>query len=163
MIFFPKRFLLICFIFLSVYGCSESEVDFNEINESRIEKSMSSGAFKQVDAIEFLQQGGLYVDDPAFDDSPIDKPLVLPLLKTLEGDFGFEWIALVNPDQKQGRAYDIVAKIPVGVSRTRVEKRLKELQQEFPGDILQSWGEEWFSIDFFNSEEADFLNEDLES
>lgn len=149
-----------CALIVILTGCSEKEVNYAQITEQRILDSMNRDVYKQVDAIDFLEEGGLYVDDPDFGDAPFDRPHIVPLLKTLRDDFGFDWTALVSREKKSPRAYDLVARLPPGVSRAQVESRLSEIQTDFPGEILQSWGEEWLSLDFLNAEEAAFLAED---
>lgn len=149
-----------CALIVTLTGCSEKEVNYAQITEQRILDSMNKDELKKVDAISFIENGGLYVDDPDFGDAPFDRPHIVPLLKALRDDFGFDWTALVSREKKSPRAYDLIARLPPGVSRAQVESRLSEIQTDFPGEILQSWGEEWLSLDFLNAEEAAFLAED---
>lgn len=143
-----------------VTGCSKPKIDVVKYTETRIQEMMKSEKLAQVDAIEFLEEGGFYVETRGFDDPPFDKPHVIPLLKTLSEEFEFQWVALTGKGDKSYKAYDIVTEIPIGTSKKKVQHRLEELQKEFPGDILQSWGENWFSLSFNDVETSKLLAEE---
>ncbi|WP_231741065.1 hypothetical protein [Thalassoglobus neptunius] len=143
--------LFLC-LMVSVLGCSKPKLDLAEITDSRIDKAHES--LRKVDALTFFENGGLYIDFP--DDPPFDRPYIVPLLTTLTEEFHFEWSVFTLHEDPQ-QALELVAKIPPGTDRKAVQLRLAELQEEFPGDILQEWGDDYFSLDFNNAEESEYF------
>lgn len=155
------RLSLLFLVFSVMAGCSrKKELDLLTVTDRQIEEEFLL-RYEQTGAIKFLEKGGCFVDSEDRNEEKMDKLNVLPLLKDLEDKFGFDWIALTDPKFKKD-AMQIIAKIPPGVSRYAVNEYLIEVQKTFPGDILQGWGNKWFSIDFLNQEETQMLKE-LES
>lgn len=139
-------------ICLGLNGCSQPEPDYQKATDARLQRNLQG--YTQTDALEYFEGGGRYVDTDG--EPPFDQPYVLPLLKTLEKDFGFEWIVLTP--KRQTRARELIAKIPPGYSKSAIQNRLEELQADFPGAILQEWGTDYLSLDFLNVEEAEYLD-----
>ena len=143
---------ILAWIFLAP---AEPKVDFEQSTDDRLKLALQH--LKRIDAIQYFENGGRYIDSPG--DPPFDLPQVVPLLKTLEKEFRFEWIVLVRPNQPAD-ALELIAEIPPGVTRRMVHARLVELQKNFRGDILQEWGTDWFSLEFNNEEESAYFREE---
>ena len=153
--------LSLMLVFASLHGCSNYQADLGEKMKKNTDQLIEQEYipnFDQKEAIEFLEKGGHFVEMGDPEDQKIDVPAVVPCLERLQEEFGMKWIAFIPKDDPEF-AEAIVAKIPLGVSRKQVHETLVEIQQDFPGDILQEWGDRWFLIDFLDEEESQMLTE----
>ncbi|MEW4487269.1 hypothetical protein AB1L42_04260 [Thalassoglobus sp. JC818] len=143
--------LMLC-VMITLQSCSKPKLDLSEVTDNRIDKAFES--LRKVDAQTFFKNGGTYIDFAG--DPPFDRPYVVPLITTLTDEFHFEWLIFTLHEDPQ-QALELVAEIPPGTDRKAVQLRLSELQEEFPGDILQEWGDDYFSLDFNNVEESEYF------
>jgi hypothetical protein len=156
------KYTLLVFIitFMGTIGCGAKPVDYEARFDDDVETTWTK-KWKWVDAVQYLEKGGVYVDTGDSEDAALDRPRVLPILKRLQREFGMEWEAVL--DQSQSLALAVVARLPNDASaRAKIEAVLAEEQRQFPGAILQQWGHKWLSLDFLNEEQAKYM-EDLNS
>ena len=141
-------------------GCGEKKVDYEKRFDTEVEERWSRDS-KWVDAIQHLSSGGSFVDLGEPEESPLDVPHVLPLLRRLAKEFSLEWQAITD-EKDPTRVWVVVARLPDDLSiRKKIETVLEREQKTFPGAILQQWGHHWVSLDFLNQEQSDFLDEGL--
>jgi len=138
-------------------GCqSEPPIDQEAWFDHEVE-TVWKEKFPWTPAIPFFEKGGLYVQMGDQDETPFDRPYVLPLLQKLEREFSLDWQAAVKRD-KQNFAVAVMAKLPADPAiRERIVTALEEHQKTFPGAILQQWGHQWLSIDFLTAEQDAYL------
>ena len=153
-----RVFRMLC-VFLAASGCSRPGLDGPAMFDLEVQQNYFAN-YDQTDAIEFLTDGGIYVDRDEPGEQKLDRPHILPLLQKLKTELSMAPIAVVSRDDEK-LALAIVAKLPEAVTRADVEALLLKAQDTFPGEILQQWGYEWLSIDFLSDQdikELDGLN-----
>lgn len=141
-----------CFCVFAFCGCSQQpQVD----RKAQFDRQVHEHYFKefgQADAIELLSGNGIYVDSDEPDTPKLDRLHVLPLLKRLQADFGMQPIA-VTAKRDPDLILAVVAELPEGISVEDVQDMLYNVEEIFPGEILQHWGNKWLSLDFLNEQE----------
>ena len=143
---------LVCLV-----GCGEPEIDLEELVDRRVDEEwMQPGMY--VDAGPFFAKGGHYYDHPDMEDRPkLDEPHIIPLLTKLREEFDLPQYVILD-EQSPGVAWAVVMKLPPGNgARQAIREFLDNADKDFPGMILQEWGEDWLSIDFLNEEEEKFV------
>jgi len=145
-----------CLCLLLLSGCSEPPPDLKELEDQRIEDDLLEN-LQQTDAIEFFKKGGQFANTGEDDvQADYDQQHVAPLLERMSEEFGFKWLAMTDPAHPK-EAIELIAKIPAGTNRVEVYEFLVKEQQGFPGDILQGWGNDWFSLDILLPSEVEAL------
>ncbi|WP_417849982.1 hypothetical protein [Thalassoglobus sp.] len=153
-----SQILTLCFALSLLSGCSKEEpFDLPTVTDQQIDEGFLE-MYEQNDLDNFMKQGGRIVDIDPSAEVKIDKSHILPLLKEMEEKYGFKWIVLTDPSLKKD-AMQIISRIPPGTSPKAVNAYLLENLDTFPGEILQGWGNVWFSIEFLGPEEAEMLRE----
>lgn len=159
-----NRFLLLV-LAASLCGCSRPKIDLVSYVDKRVASYDSTELYEKLDAIEYFEQGGNYVnfvDDP--EEKPFDEPYVVPLLKKLEDTFGFDFYVVIEKRKRKSRpardAFEIIGTIPAGVNRNELQEFLKKYDETMPGEIIDEWGTDVLALDFFDEEEAAALAED---
>jgi len=142
---------------LCLTSCGEPEIDLEELVDRRVDEEwMQPGMY--VDAGPFFEEGGHYYDHPEMEDRPqLDEQHIIPLLTELREEFDLPQYVVLD-DQTPGVAWAVVMKLPPGSgARQALHEFLDNADKQFPGMILQEWGQEWLSIDFLNEEEEKFV------
>ncbi len=153
-----KTFVFL-FVAIIAVGCGAKPIDLESRFDDDVENAWST-KWKWVDAVQFFEKGGMYVDSGDPEDPALDRPHVLPLLKRLQQEFGLEWQAVLD-NTNQTTALAVVARLPNDSTiRQRIEASLQREQASFPGDILQQWGHKWLTLDFLNEAQAKFMEEE---
>lgn len=110
---------------------------------------------EQRKAVDFLSSGGVYFDA---DDDVIkaDQEIVLPLCQRLQSEFKLEPLILVETDDEQEYAYDLVVKVPAdAVVRNSIQTAIQEADSRFEGSIETEWGHKWLSITLYGPDELE--------
>lgn len=146
--------LFLCLLFL-LPGCGE---DHEAAVDAKVsEEWMQPGMY--VDAVEYLEAGGEYDDMEAEKGKPeLEDAAILPFFKRLKEQFDFEQYAILVDDADY--CWGFVVKLPEdSAGRRKFEAFLETEKEAFPGMILEEWGHDWLSLDFFNEETAQMIRE----
>lgn len=107
-----------------------------------------------VDAEDFFRNGGVYEN---VTDLKVDQEFVLPLVQRLKQEHQLNVIAIL---QEPKLAYAVLAEVPEERSqRNDIRRTVLEIDEKFPGLILQSWGHQWLSLIFLEEEELQPLRD----
>jgi hypothetical protein len=150
-----RNILIILPLLLLAAGCADDDYEA-DVDDKITEDWMQPGMY--VDAVEYLEGGGLY-DAMALPGQPgLDQVAILPFLKRLKEEFNQEQYAILIEDEPY--CWGIVVKIPVeDAEQQRFREFLNREDEDFPGMILQEWGNEWVSLDFLNEEASAVIRE----
>lgn len=132
-------------------GCGKP--DLQEFADNYLRKNRLVGV-ETTDAVKFLENGGLYYDDPSDPETTRLDAHVLPLLKRIRDELKLEPLVTYRKDApKQGR--DLIIRLPASkAEQDRLQKVIDEAQAAFPGEIFQQWGHEYLALELFDQEEA---------
>ena len=156
-----SRFILLLIV-SGLTGCGESAEVIEHRERAEFDEQVDTVWKKNwvwVEALQYLEKGGDYVDSGEPGEPKYDKPNVLPLLKRLASKHGLKWHAIVDR-KNRSFALAVVGSYPDqnGV-QTAVMETLNQEQDSFPLDILVQSGNRWLSLDFMTPETAKFLED----
>lgn len=135
-------------------GCGSTSISDPVALDKQIEEKWLTGR-EMVDAIEFLERGGQYENLGIPDEAPVDQDHVLPLLKRIRDELSLNPVAvLLTPE----RAMAILVLNPSApAKRNRLRDLMQAADDEFPGLLMDNWGEKWLSLDFLDEREVTVL------
>jgi hypothetical protein len=143
-------------------GCGESAEVIEQRDRAEFDKQVETTLKKDwvwLEALQFLEKGGEYVDSGEPGVPKYDKPNVLPLLQRLTKKHGLKWQAICDKKQRS-ICVAIVGQFPDSEgAHAAVMETLNVEQKSFPLDILVTEGNRWLSIDFMTPENAKFLED----
>ena len=149
------RWLLVLVIGMLHSGCEQKKPDFAAAFDKEVSTKWLPGS-TQVEAIEFIEKGGLYNYDP--EDSEdladnYDQTFLLPLMKRLRDETGLTLIALTRPEEPNV-TFAVIAALPEDeATHTKIHAIFKESEAAFGGAIFDQWGHSWLGIDYYNPED----------
>lgn len=149
-----QRLSTVVCLLLSICGCGESEPTIAETHDTQIVESWFPGR-STGNAVEFFEGGGQYESMTA--DSDIDREHLLPLLRTLQDDLGLQPVVLLDePDIAFAVVIDVSDRT---IDRGPVVDAIVAADEQFPGLILDKWGNDWLSIDVLDTGETAMMAE----
>src|SRR6516225_2184782 len=149
------RFLIVlCFgVTLCAAGCSGNP-DWKAVGDDNVRDGLLA-THERREAIPFFEQQGRYFDNDA--STTVDRDVVLPLLKRLNGVAATEQWVVLRPEVEDW-AGGLVIGLPEGPQTVdQMAQVVQEADDAFPGFIIQQWGYEWLAIDFIDQETYEFL------
>lgn len=154
--FIQGQLLLSVVLIVVCSGCGSSPVIDPVALDTQIEEQWLAGR-ETADAVEFLEKGGQYENKGLPEEVPIDQVYLLPLLKKIQKELSLKTVAvLLKPE----RAMAVVVLIPAKpADRNRLRELVQATHDEFPGLLLDNWGEKWLSLDFLDEREVEVLKE----
>lgn len=149
-------------LMLMLSGCSEPLPTVAEEHDQQIETSWMVDR-AATDAVEFLEQGGMY--ENASTDQDIDGQYVLPMIRQLRDDFGLDVRALLDDPEIAFAIVVDVSQMPLGDDRRpQVMDIIEETDKKFPGVLIDKWGDRWLSFDLLDEQEMEvFPQETLDN
>ncbi len=145
------RHLFLAIAFATCVGCGDSVVSDAAALDTQIEDQWMANR-EVVDAIPFLEKGGMYENVGNKGEVPIDKPYVLPLLKRIRDELSLKPVAVLEGPQ---HAMAILIEIPKDpLKRQRMGDILQKAADSFPGLLMDNWGHKWLSLDYLDQLEV---------
>jgi hypothetical protein len=152
-----NRQTLVIAVCIILAGCSDETVQAPELTfDQQVEQEWIEGR-ERVNAVEFLESGGVYEDTSP--DLKIDREHLLPLLRKLQDEFDLTVDALLDSDNNQ-IAFAIVVDLSETARHADIVSALDEADGSVPGIIQDFWGERWLSIDIMDEFETQMLEKD---
>ncbi len=151
---FFRLLLLLLLVAGPLPGCGREAIDYQAKFDHMVDNDWKQN-WNWVDAEKFFQQGGLFIDTGEPEDPALDRPHILPLLKTMREQHGLKWQAVVHR-KKTRFAVALVAELPTASEVDQIQKLLEQEQERFPGEILWQFGHRWMSIDFMTEEDLEW-------
>jgi hypothetical protein len=138
---------------LCAAGCNRTP-DWKRAGDENITENLFA-THERREAIPFFEQKGRYFDNDA--STTVDRDVVLPLLKRLNGVAATEQWVVLRPEVENW-AGGLVIGLPEDPQTVdQMAQVVQEADDAFPGFIIQQWGHEWLAIDFIDQETYEFL------
>lgn len=119
-------------------------------------------SFQKVDAIDYLEKGGLYNYDPEFSEANYDKSFFLPMLIRLNGEEKLNFTGLISP-KLPNELYGVIAELPgEPAARERIRTIIRDEESRFKGAVQDRFGHRWLDLDYFEPDDdgfADYVKE----
>jgi len=147
---------------LLVSGCNSDTPNIAEHHDDQIESSWMQDR-DMVDAVQFLEDGGVY--ENTLPDHDIDAKIVLPLVRQLRDEFALDVYVLLTDSAHAHSVIVDISELPRNDDRRPlIVDAIQKADDEFPGLLADKWGEEWLSFDLLDEFETKvFTKADLEA
>lgn len=107
-----------------------------------------------LDASDFFRDGGVFEN---IGSAKIDQQHVIPLINRLREDHQLNVLVVVREPMS---AFAVVAEVPADRAlRNEIRRTILEVDEQFSGMVLQSWGYRWLSVDFLEDFELEPLRQ----
>lgn len=116
--------------------------------------------YEQVEAEKFFATGGRYWNLGEKGEAPVDREVVVPLLKRAREELQMPFTVLFD---RKNPKYGVMLLGRVPQSETAKESlrnMIVESEKSFSGIILDEWSEEWLALDFLAPEQVAALGLD---
>lgn len=105
--------------------------------------------FDKTNAIEFLENGGLFMN-ARVRDGKLDEEVVLPLLKRIKEETGIEPLASLMPDSNKIAGMMLV-NLPADPAKLeRLKQIFVEADDAYEGPILRNYGDLWMHFELMD-------------
>ena len=149
--------VLVLLAVVALFGKRESRATIAEIHDGQIEAGWMVDR-EQVDAVTFLEEGGVYENKP--EKADVDRTYLLPLLKQLKDDFELSPVALLDePRIAFAVVIDVSGLSAEDGQRSGVVDAIQAADDAFPGLLVDKWGGRWLSLDLFDEQDLEVFPE----